>query len=72
MKFRFKWMTPDERVPRDYDDVLVTIANDESEPTERYVVQAYYVSGTFFDATFNYELFDVVAWCWQPEPYDGE
>lgn len=67
MKHRFRWTT--DKKPKDYEDVLVTVSNDETDPPERIVVQAYYAKGAFFDATFNTEITDVVAWTQQPEPY---
>lgn len=71
MKYRFKWSIEKGKL-RNYDEVLVTVSNNEVTPPERVVVQAYYVNGTFFDATFNTELTDVVAWTLQPKPYEED
>ena len=71
MKQRYLWNTDGEG-PRDYDDVLVTVSNDEVVPPERVVVQAYFINGSYYDATFNNELTDVVAWLPAPQPYEED
>lgn len=68
MKQRFFWNKMDKK-PRDHDDVLATV---EVSKDERIVVQGYYVNGAFYDATFNTELQDVVAWMVAPKPYEDD
>ena len=67
MRQRFFWNVRLDKPPKNYDDVLATV---EVSPDERVVVQGYYVNGTFYDATFNTELQDVVAWMIAPQPYE--
>lgn len=70
MRNRFRWDDPDEKEPVDYADVLTTVSiNEDVDPPDRVVVQGYYVNGSFYDATFNTELNDVVAWMYAPEAY---